>query len=171
MKNLLILTVILFGFHNLKAQEVIMTGSKITQKMQKGSYYKYADEDVEKISGTWATEDGKFQIFITEEKKYFNDFDVYMQRLRGKYYNEITNCNFDNKNISLKAGSIDYADGITVEFLFSDQEKSKLGNAQLKLIEENKAKWTLTNRREGLIIGEYDRTFSVPTDVILTKVD
>lgn len=171
MKNLLILTVILFGFHNLKAQEVIMTGSKITQKMQKGSYYKYADEDVEKLSGTWATEDGKFQIFITEGKKYFNDFDVYMQRLRGKYCNEITNCNFDNKNISLNSGSIGYKEGITAIFLFSDQEKNKLGNAKLKLIEENKAKWTLTNRREGLIIGEYDKTFSVPTEAIMTRVE
>ena len=70
MKNVLILTIVILGFQTLNAQEVIMTGSKITQKSQKGSYYKYADEDVEKFNGTWTNEDGKFQIFITAEKNF-----------------------------------------------------------------------------------------------------
>lgn len=170
MKNLLILITVIIGFQTLKAQEVIMTGSKITQKMQKGNYYKYADEDVEKFSGTWSSEDGKFQIFITDEKKFLDDFDTYMQRLTGKYCYEISDCNFENEIISLKSGSINNKDGIKVTFLFNDQKKNKLGAADLKLIGENKAKWTLKNR-EGIRVGGYERTFSVPTKAILLKVD
>lgn len=171
MKNLLILTVFLIGLHNLSAQEVIMTGKKNTQKMQEGSYYKYAEEDVEKFRGTWATEDGEFKVFISEKKKYFKDFDVYMQRLTGNYCKEVTNCNIDSQDFSLLSGSIEYEDGITARFLFKDKKKNKLGTAKLELIEGNKAKWTLTNNREGLIIGEYDRSFSVPSEAIMTKIE
>ena len=93
-----------------------------------------------------------------------------MQRLNGKHCSKITDCNFENKKVSLNSGSIRYKDGITAEFIFSDQEKNKLGTAKLKLMGNNKAKWTLKNR-EGIRVGSFDYSFSVPTDIILTKVE
>ena len=171
MRNLTILVVLLLGFFNSTAQEVIITSEKLSGKIEKGSYYKYSEEDVQKIFGTWISDDHTFRLYITEKTVYFEDFDVSMQKFVGKYCNESLDCNFDNKEFSLKAGSIEYKDGITVSFLFNDEKKNKLGTAKLKLIEGNKAKWTLTNSREGLIIGEYDRSFSVPTEIILTKVE
>lgn len=170
MKKLIIVILFLSGVLDINAQEVILKKDHNITELHKGAYYRLDPEYRKKYTGIWISEDNKLKISITTKKAFLEGPDIYMEKLIGNYCYDTVDCNSDDK-FSLSVGSIDYEDGITAEFIFNDEKKNKLGNAKLKLIEGDKAKWTLTNRREGLILGAYDRSFSVPTEAIMTRVE
>ena len=92
-----------------------------------------------------------------------------MDALVGKYSYNLLEIDEKSK-ISFKTTSTKGEDGKTAIFLFQDKEKNKNGNLQLTILDSDRMKWTLRNT-EGIRVGKYDRTFSVPTDVMLTRAE
>lgn len=171
MRNLSIIIVLfLSGVLNINAQEVVLKKGHNISELHKGAYYRLDPEFRKKYVGTWISEDEKFKIFIITKKVFLKGPDIHMEILIGDYCYDFLDCNFSNNKFSLSVGSINYENGTTAEFIFDDQKKSKRGNAELRLIEGNKAKWTLKNRERSLF-GEFDPTFSVPTEAIMTKIE
>lgn len=171
MKNLILGIFILITGNQTNAQEIFMTPGNTITELQAGAYYRLSPEDAKKFTGIWISPNQNFKILISTEKKFLEGPNIYMEKLTGKYCLNEQNCIFEAKEINLSVGSILFEDGVSAEFILQDQIKNKLGNAKLELIDENRAKWTVSNRETITFNKEKsDYNFSVPTEVILTKV-
>ena len=172
MKKILTIVVILLVGIKMNAQEIFLEQGRTMTLPQAGAYYRLSPEDAKKFKGTWISKDQNFKIVISTEKVFLEGPDFYMERLIGKYCQNSLKCSFDIKESELLAGSISYEDGVSADFLFKEKEKSELGSAKLKLIDPNKALWTLKHRERITINkGKNDSSFSVPMHAILTKVE
>lgn len=141
----------------------------------------YTDPDLKRFSGEWQciTNDTTFLINLKFVKKYVKaPGDFYIDAIEGDYTvkkdGQVLQASINNKGIN--AGT--YVDRHTskdkIKFFFYDLGRnSKTGLVVFELLNNgtNKARWVLKNV-ETVIIGNrhYDLTFSVPRNMILTKV-
>lgn len=78
----------------------------------------------------------------------------------------------NTKSIPQKMGGNvdDLESGFTI-FTFYDNVYDKLGTAKFEILENGNARWTLENRKTEIHDKDWKDSFSVPTDVILTKIE
>nr|WP_295796839.1 DUF6705 family protein [Mucilaginibacter sp.] len=141
----------------------------------------YTEVNLNKFVGEWVYTNGStiFKITLMKEKFFVKGADLYMDMIRGNYTltkdgkviqssskdTTIRSGHLVDKNKSLKA--------ITFSFLDLGRD-SKSCKVLFELLEgdSNKAKWTLSNT-EHIVVGNehFDPTFSVPANMVLTKVN
>lgn len=172
MKNsILIIFVVLFS-NVCNAQEIVMKKSSTVKELKKGAYYKFPE--LNKFEGKWIFENDseKFIVIIKNKKTFLEGkgLEFFRDYLQGYYYrtNADINTQQKKKKITIYNGAISGNSNI-VRVLFWDEIKEKGGTLTFELLAPNKAKWTLKNK-EGIRVGKFDPTFSVPTEVILTKI-
>ena len=164
------------------AQVIEVTKNTPISEHQKGAYYKIPDLQLERFEGTWLYEEGNktFTIILTKEKTFLKGPDVYMDQLNGTYcYKEADieiGCHLKVKKNPLFSGTNSRETPHRASFLFYDEKKDKTGRASLELQEDGTARWRLGNPETIIINGkvdgkEWDRSFSVPTDVIMSKIE
>ena len=173
MKNSVFLLVVLIFSSIGNAQEIIMKKGSTVNELKKGAYYKLPELD--KFEGTWVSKNNGevFELVISNEKTFLERIGIYRDYLQGNYYYSEIDCCKRKEGFTIQNGSlVTSEDNIVSFFSFEDILRNKRGRVTFELLPDGKtAKWTLTNSREGLIIGEYDRSFSVPMEIILTKVE
>src|SRR5687768_7930501 len=148
-------------------------GSVYSQESTKAIYY--PKPDLKKFEGTWEYEHQgeKFIINLKMEKLTKEEFT--MDFLQG-YYTHIKDgivlANaVDQTKKTIAVGT--FADSTNkIKFLFKDLVKDKLGEATMELEGNNRdvALWKLTNT-EGIRVGKYDYSFSVPLKAVLKRIN
>ena len=163
---------------SLNAQTRIVDITKDSiREFKKGTYFK--NPGLKKFEGAWVYENNGevFKITLKTQQKATRDNQFFYDVLQGYYcYSKIGGeCNIDTSRASLRLESpINKANTEVVTFFFTDIEKEKKGRAVLKLTENGTATWLLKNRRDVIIKEsekDWDPTFSVPTDIIMTKIE
>lgn len=139
----------------------------------------YTDPELKKFAGEWQTvfNDTTFSINLKFVKTYVKaPGNFYVDNIQGEYTMTIGSklllSSVDRK--AIRAGS--YADRNInkdqIHFLFYDLgKKSKSGRVIFELLngKDDVASWTLTNP-EGVHIGHYDYSFSVPVKAVFKRV-
>ncbi|MBK0384448.1 hypothetical protein I5M32_15895 [Pedobacter sp. SD-b] len=153
---------------------IIVAGCK-TKHFTPISGYKQLPE-LDKFEGEWLYSDSNytFKLFLRKEKRHLND--KYMDFIVGSYCytskNEPNSCFDNDRDTTILSGSTIYDDSKRIlSFLVIDKIKKKRGSGFLKLLPKstNMAEWSLNNT-EGIRVGKYDETFSIPTKLTLKKV-
>lgn len=183
MKNIVLLLTLIVagGLKPLYSQEIVVKKDTKVSELKKEAYYKIPDLQLERFEGTWLYEEGNktFTIILTKEKTFLKGPDVYMDRLNGIYcYKEAgmeIDCPFEVERKPIYLGTNSRETLNRASFSFYDTKKEKRGEASLELLEDGTAHWRLGNKETIIINGKvngknWDRTFSVPTNVIMTKV-
>ncbi|WP_306354085.1 DUF6705 family protein [Flavobacterium sp. '19STA2R22 D10 B1'] len=159
---------------------IILKKGKVPE-LKKGDYYRFS-EQIEKskpFEGLWEYKNGNesFTIKIAIKKTFIPKMDVFFDQPQLEYsYDKgngeiISNASLDGY---MKGGSVIESD--IIKFTTSDVLKVKTIYIELELLGNNQARMTLNNIPGGITVvlpGEpkqkKDRTFSIPTDIILTK--
>jgi len=181
MKYIYLIPVFIMGLSKLNAQEVILNKENPIKEIVKGTHYKTEKKILEKFEGVWVFRKGDeiFKIQISTDKFYNKLLDVYTDMLIGSCcYNQVEkdcHLNIEEQQLSCESTNQDLEQGFSY-FMFLDTKDHKLGKAKLEILENGTARWTLKNRG-GVIINDnkadgtkWKEGFSVPTNVILTKV-
>ncbi|MCO5946715.1 DUF6705 family protein [Mucilaginibacter flavidus] len=172
MKNLLTILLIIVALSNAKAQRMLSGGHHVSQS------------ELHKFEGKWTYADDSTRLTIelrndkVHVKRGTDDF--YIDLIQGDYAlvksGKIIHSS-SGKDTTITSGSFDSDDKNrrTIHFIFADEgRQSKRCNVIFELLAggPNKAHWVLTNT-EHIVVGNehYDPTFSVPTNMILTKVN
>jgi len=172
MKNLLTILLIIVALSNAKAQRMLTSGHHLSQP------------ELHKFEGKWTYADDSVRLTIelrndkVHVKRGTDDF--YIDLIQGDYTlvkNGKIIHSSSGKDTTITSGSFDSDDKSrrTVHFIFTDVgRQSKRCHVTFELVSGSptKAHWTLTNT-EHIVVGNehYDPTFSVPTKMILTRIN
>ena len=167
----------MFSLASLKAQEITLKKGETIKKLKKGVHYKTPNDLLEKFEGVWEYQNKNevFKIEIKRQKTYVNSLDIFIDNLNGKYcYSKNYSCEINSEiyNLTNENSDIDsLSEGLT-NFMFYDIKYDKLGKVKFQILENGDAKWTLKNREMTLNImnSKKEIGFSVPTNIILTKI-
>ncbi len=171
MKTILIISVLL----------LINTFCTAQSDIVKGQYYKIPE--LKEAEGVWVgstSKDDSLVFQIKSSKEFLKGPDIYMDRLIGKYFYYKNNILVEKYSEDFPSiGGIDKnGSKILVRFLLYDGTKQKGGDLTLELasLDSKVAKWTLTNKEtiiiNGLVNGKpWDSSFSVPTEIVLKKIN
>jgi hypothetical protein len=139
--------------------------------------YYYAQPELSKFDGTWAYSNSgeTFLIVLKSIKTYVRQVDKYMDFIQGYhiYASANQNQNFADTipNITYGSFSERRLSFNKIDFLFSDYKNKLPGIAYLELLpgKSDQAHFKLVGKEHG---NEENSTkgFSIPTDLILTKV-
>jgi len=172
MKNLLTILLIAIAATSANAQRMLSGGHHLNQPA------------LNKFEGKWTYIDDSVRLTIqlrTDKVhvKRGND-DFYIDLVQGDYSlvkNGKTIHSSDGKDTTITGGSFESSDKSkrTIHFIFADKGKqSKRCNVvfELSASNPNKASWVLTNT-EHIVVGNehFDPTFSVPTNMTLTRAN
>lgn len=172
MKNLLTILLIAIGCSAVYAQRQFSGGHHLTQPA------------LNKFEGKWTYSDDSVRLTLQlrTDKVHVKrgDDDFYIDLVQGDYTllkNGKTIHSGDGKDTTITSGSFDNSDKSQhrIHFIFADKgRQAKQCNVMFELSASNpnKASWVLTNT-EHVIVGNehFDPTFSVPANMILTKVN
>jgi uncharacterized protein (DUF2249 family) len=175
MEKLILILGILFSFTTLKAQEITLKKGETVKEFKKGTYYKTPNDLLGKFEGVWEYKNGNefFKIEIKRQKTFVKGFDIYIDNLNGKYcYSRVPDCSLNENIVSMtdEGNNTNKLNTGYAVFMFHDIEYDKLGKVEFHILENGTAKWTLKNR-EMIVNSTKSIGFSVPTDIILTKVN
>lgn len=175
MKNIILSLALILSLSISNAQEIVLKKGEEVKELIKGAHYKTSYNVFEKLEGIWEykTEKETFRVKLKSEKTYVKGADIYIDVVKGVYCytNDDTECLFDSTErcLSQESSNNDLERGFSY-FTFLDVKYNKVGKLKFELLENGTARWTLTDRTmvQG---GDWKEGFSVPTDVILTKVE
>lgn len=175
MKKIILTILLILSISFLNAQEIILKKETPIKEIVKGTHYKTEKKILEKFEGIWVFKNGEeiFKIQIKTEKFYNKLLDVYVDILIGRYcYNQDEkDCQFNNEEnrISSESTNQELESGFSY-FMFMDVKYDKVGKAKLEILENGSARWTLKNRTM-VHDKDWEDGFSIPTDVILIKIE
>jgi hypothetical protein len=181
MKKLIFTLFICLSFSSINAQEIMLKKGEKAKEFIKGAYYKSEKKIRDKFEGIWEYKTAKetFRILIFNKKTYVKNLDIYVDILEGRYCYSvgISDCdlNTEESHLYSRSSENNLENGLLL-LKFSDKEFNKSGLASLEILENGTAHWVLKNIGALLINGkhadgsEWIEGFSVPTNVILTKV-
>ncbi len=165
MKTLILILISLLISYSLKAQQQ----TNVTYLTQ---------PDLERFTGGWqyVSHDTTFLINLKLVKTFVNNEPLYIDAIQGDYIikkgGEILHSSVGCKTIK-SGGYVDKSiSKDKINFLFYDLgKKSKSGDVVFELLNSsaNTASWKLTNT-EGVRIGYYDYSFSVPEKAVFTRI-
>lgn len=175
MKNCLLLFCTLF-FYFSQAQEVILTKETEIDSIVKGTYYKTDPELLKPFIGVWTADkdNKKFFFEIFEDKREIDE--VFISVLHAKHYFNNDKIYSDKKiNFSRASTPIESIGNSELEFLFIDYEKEKHGKLFFKLLKNGTATFSLKEAPQFFFkingkISPFEKGFSIPQEMILTKV-
>ncbi|WP_306353475.1 DUF6705 family protein [Flavobacterium sp. '19STA2R22 D10 B1'] len=162
-------------------EKVIILKKGEIPELKKGDYYRFSEE-IEKskpFEGLWEYKNGNesFTIKIAIKKTFNALLDIHIDKLQLEYSydkggnNVISNSAMDGYR---KAGTP--TNETSISFSSYDMIKMKNIYIEFELLGNNQARMTLNNIPGGITVvlpGEpkpkKDRTFSIPTGIILTK--
>ena len=195
-KCLLYMGCLCCGTLSLSAQKHVVLDSSITINTDKPKYF---SKNLDAYVGTWEYRAGAdvFRIVLKKDKEYDYDGTYLNEQIYGGHVyirdgevvsdciqivQESTTLDFDIMTISANNASLseEYVDPNELRLAFKDRIKNKRGMGTLTLIPGAPAQlhWKIIREPEGAVLlkpgeelREKDPTWSVPTDVILTKVE
>ncbi|WP_144243287.1 DUF6705 family protein [Sphingobacterium sp. ML3W] len=179
MKKYISLMLLLLCVCFLQAQEkivILKKGAKLPG-LEKGTYYKTpeATENGKSFEGFWEYKNGteNLKLKIGIKKVFMPKLEFYIDKLTLEYFYDNGDSNIisnDSEDNFLKSGSA--ISGTKAHFMCYDMVKKKNFYIDLELLNNNQIKMALTNVPGGIRINpttKTDFTFSLPTDIILTK--
>lgn len=142
--------------------------------------------ELKEMEGLWAGSSNTSDSLIIElksKKEFLRGPNIYIDQLSGKYYYYKNGLLIEESpEKSLSSGSISQKNpSILLSFTFWDNRKQKAGDIIIDVatFKSTSAKWNLNNK-EGIVIIKADgktvdgkirdQNFSIPTEMILTKI-
>ncbi|AIM35312.1 hypothetical protein KO02_00485 [Sphingobacterium sp. ML3W] len=182
MKNILVIILVVLSGNFIYAQKVIeYKKGKDIGKLEKGAYYKSKEtkERSKSFIGTWVYKNGVdfFEIKIEYGKAFLKGPDVYLDMLHVYYCYEKNGIEISCDTTKYSTGNVSSEKPDKASFgRFYDITKDKYGILNIELLNNGNLRWKLENPETIVINGDdgrggkmLDRSFSIPTDINLTK--
>ncbi|TRZ46250.1 DUF6705 family protein [Robertkochia solimangrovi] len=168
-----VILLLLISVSRSEAQEIVLKPGQKLSKSEKGTYYRFPPKILNKFIGTWEFKDADaiFRIKIEAKKTFVEGSDVYIDVLSGNYCTSKPEAgDFDDasKNIHGLNNTLKVLNDDHAYFRIYDSDYKKFGVLTLEILPNDKAKCKIQNY--GMQINQKVKGFSMPTDMILTKI-